>query len=241
MWSVRKEIKWNRYWDRTALWEYCYNELPSWRRILMEKCRCKCWVERYVQRQHLLSWASTGCGCEKDRKTWERAKTHSRKHWMEWTIPYKKFMSAKARCTNTANDSYYRYGGRWIKMMWQNFSEFWNDMWASYYEHVKQYWEKNTTLDRIDYNWNYCKENCRRATWQEQYENKSDNHNVVYKWKRYSTIAALARETWTKKGLVSDRLRAGRTVEDAVDMPLLKNHESYVKKKERMRTKGNSI
>ena len=222
MWSIRKEIKWNHYWDRTALWEYCYKTLPSWRRILMEKCRCKCWVERYVQRQHLLSWTSTGCGCEKARKAWELAKIQNRKHGMEWTIPYRKFMSAKARCTNPSNDSYYRYGGRWIKMIWKDFTEFWNDMWPSYYEHVREYWEKNTTLERIDYNWNYCKENCRWATWQEQYENMSNNHNVVYKWKLYPTIAKLCRETWAKLQLVRDRIRAGRTVEDAVDTPLWK-------------------
>lgn len=222
MWSIRKEIKWNHYWYRTALGEYYYKTMPSWKRVLMEKCRCKCWIEKYVQRQHLLSWASTGCGCERDRKTWERAKIQNRIHGMEWTIPYKKFLSAKARCTNPSNDSYYRYGGRWIKMIWKDFAEFWKDMWPSYYKHVEEHWEENTTLERIDVNWNYCKENCRRATWQEQYENKSDNHNVVYKWKLYPTIAKLCRETWTKLQLVRDRIKAGRTVEDAVDAPLWK-------------------
>ena len=240
MWSVRTEIKWNRYGDWTALGEFYYKTMPAWKKLLMEKCRCKCWVERFVQRQHLRSWASTWCGCEKDKKTSERAKVQNKKHGMEWTIPYKKFMSAKARCRNEKNQSYYRYGGRWIKMLRKDFEDFWNDMSASYEEHVREHWVWNTTLERIDVNWNYCKENCRWATWQEQYENMSDNHNVIYRWKFYPTIAKLCRDVWVKIQLVRDRIRAWWSIEDAVEMPLLQNYESYVKKKG-LRTKRNSV
>ena len=46
-------------------------------------------------------------------------------------------------------------------------------MWVSYKNHVDEYWEKDTTLDRIDVNWNYCKENCRSATRMEQMHNRN--------------------------------------------------------------------
>ena len=52
-------------------------------------------------------------------------------------------------------------------------------MYDSYLEHMAEYWEKNTTLDRIDNNWNYCKENCRWATYKEQSNNK--RNNTIYK------------------------------------------------------------
>ena len=193
---LKKQLE-SRYWLRTVLWEEKHNITPSWRKILMVLCRCVCWAERFVQKQHLLSWASTNCGCDKAKKAAERAKITSRKHGMEWTNPYRKFMAAKARCENPKNHSYYRYWWRWIKVIWKDFTEFWEDMSESYNDHVKKYWIKNTTLERIDYNWNYCKENCRWATWEEQYENMSNNHWVFYKWIYYPTIASLCKETGT--------------------------------------------
>ena len=45
-------------------------------------------------------------------------------------------------------------------------------MYDSYIKHVKEYWEKDTTIDRINWNLWYYKENCRWATVKEQAMNK---------------------------------------------------------------------
>jgi hypothetical protein len=45
-------------------------------------------------------------------------------------------------------------------------------MYESYLNHVEQYWEKETTIDRIDVNYHYCKENCKRSTRKEQRQNQ---------------------------------------------------------------------
>jgi hypothetical protein len=46
-------------------------------------------------------------------------------------------------------------------------------MFESYVEHYKKNWWHNTQIDRINNDWDYCKENCRRVTAKENINNKS--------------------------------------------------------------------
>lgn len=65
-------------------------------------------------------------------------------------------------------------------------------MWESYEAHVKEYWEKDTTIDRIDVNWDYCKDNCRWATYKEQFENR----NIMF-WKiKYTNLVDYLKSHW---------------------------------------------
>ena len=59
--------------------------------------------------------------------------------------------------------------------MWLNFDDFYRDMYKSYLKHIEEFWEKQTTIDRIDNNWDYSKENCKRSTMKEQNNNKRNN------------------------------------------------------------------
>lgn len=229
----QKKVLEKKYWTRNVLWDEKYNVTPSWRKIPMVLCKCDCWVEKYVQRSHLLSWASKNCWCLKPERAAEIWRTTWVIHRMDWTHPYRKYSSAKARCENPSNDSYYRYWWRWIKMEWETFEDFWRDMKDSYYEHVEKYWKDNTTLDRIDVNWNYCSGNCRWATREVQRNNMSTNHDVTYKWKHYPSISMLCKELGVKRRLIVDRLRYWWSVEDAVDLPLCKNNHE--------REKGNKV
>jgi hypothetical protein len=92
---------------------------------------------------------------------------------MSHTRFYKIFHWMVNRCTLPTATNYFRYGWRWIKCEWEgNFDKFRDDMYIEYLEHATKFTEKNTSLDRIDNDWNYCKSNCRWTTQSEQNFNR---------------------------------------------------------------------
>lgn len=83
------------------------------------------------------------------------------------------------RTTKPNCKAYKNYGGRGIICEWKYFIDFYDDMYESYLEHARKYGNHNTTIERIDVNGNYCKENCIWTTWDKQGSNKRNVKVII--------------------------------------------------------------
>ena len=162
-------------------------------------CMCDCWTIKKVNIYHLKDWSSKSCWCLRKETTVKRNTTH----WMNKTRFYITRCNMQKRC-NDLEDKLYWW--RWIKVLRKKFIEFKKDMYGLYNKHLEKYWKKNTSIDRINVNWNYCKENCRRATIQEQSENKRNKIMIQYKWIIKSQTER-SKELWIPMSTIHRRLK----------------------------------
>ena len=86
---------------------------------------------------------------------------------------YKTWNSIKYRCYNENSQHYKYYGARGIRM-----SDEWLDL-ETFSKDMGEKPSKLHTVERDDVDGNYCKENCRWATWHEQQANKRNNNKIV--------------------------------------------------------------
>jgi hypothetical protein len=129
--------------------------------------RCVCGKEKNVKISELVRGSHKSCGCKRSYFLSSRFSGLSIKHRKLFHV----WGGICARCNNKNHIAYENYGGRGINVCneWKTFDGFFKDMGVSY--------KSGLTIDRIDNDGNYCKENCRWITRKEQALNK---RNTAY-------------------------------------------------------------
>ena len=142
-------------------------------------CKCDCGKTCSVLAYNLKNGHSKSCGCLNSEKVTARNKANAT-HGDTKTRLYGSWTCMWNRCTNPKCASYCRYGGRGIKVCdeWKDYFKF--REWAL---SIGYDYNANLTIDRIDPDGNYCPENCRFLTTQQQSATNRHAVRVTYNGK----------------------------------------------------------
>jgi hypothetical protein len=137
------------------------------------------------------------------------------------------------RCENPLNKQFSDYGGRGIRVCkkWKTFEGFFDDM---------GHRSNGMTLDRIDNNGNYGKENCKWSTVREQNRNSRHTNSIEFR-DEIRCLTGWAEHLGIKLASLSNRIHTcGWTIEEALTTPVrpcltpnnrLNNSRSFVMEK----------
>lgn len=168
-------------------------------------CKCECGKKIKVQSSVLNKGRIKSCGCKNT--------VGKIKHGMHGTKVYQTWLGMRKRCNNPNSEDYQWYGGKGITVdpAWDDFLVFLEDM-----GHPPT---DAHTLDRIETDGNYCKDNCRWVTWSDQFNNRSTTVILEYNGKSQS-ITQWARELGVNRFSLRNRINSyGWSVEKALTTP----------------------
>lgn len=121
--------------------------------------RCDCGQVKTAHRTTIVRGLKS-CGCQRKVKKYDAPSTpHYRRLYHVWR-------QVMQRCKNPNNPDHKNYGARGIEVSsdWTDFGRFLTDMLPTY--------RPGLTLERVDVDGNYCKENCTWITNEAQASNR---------------------------------------------------------------------
>ncbi len=125
------------------------------------------------------------------------------RHGMSSSVLYGRWSAMIQRCTNPKNAGYKSYGGRGISFdpRWKSFKNFMEDMSEGFKEEL--------SLDRIDNDKGYSKENCRWVTMRQQNQNTSRNTFIDCEGEKLCVLAC-ARKLGLHQATMYTRVYTGK-------------------------------
>lgn len=155
-------------------------------------CKCECGSLKEIDGYCLTHGLSGSCGCSKQTHGQSRSRL------------YHIWQGMKGRCLNSENRDYPKYGGRGIKVFeeWRKSFETFRD-WA-----IANGYRSDLSIDRIDVNGDYCPQNCRWATANEQCNNRRKTIFLLYGGRKQS-LSEWSHETGIKYVTLRKRFEKG--------------------------------
>ncbi|MBR9703320.1 hypothetical protein GOV10_04745 [Candidatus Woesearchaeota archaeon] len=158
---------------------------------------CSCGNTSVMYIGNVRKGNTKSCGCLKIKLATKHDLCDSRAH--------DTWRGMKDRCFNKRSVSFENYGGRGITVCdrWVDFKNFYEDMGDR---------PDGMSIDRINNNKGYSKENCQWATQKQQTRNSRTNINLTFDGKT-QCIAAWAEELGMNSGMLYKRIKNGWSIE----------------------------
>lgn len=194
-----------------------YGRLTVLKRVDLDRkeptvlCRCDCGNEIKVSANSLRTGNTKSCGCIAHEILMYR----NIRHGLHGTKLYGVWKAIRQRCNNPNCDDYKWYGMKGVKVCeeWEDFKNFYD--WA-----MNNGYKEGLTIDRISFDGDYCPENCRWITIQEQQENKRNCKIIEYNGES-NTISYFAKKYNIKRSTLYDRIFIKKySVEYAIEKDL---------------------
>ena len=131
-------------------------------------CRCDCGAEIEARPDLVISGHTKSCGCLSAENKSKTCISRNTTHNMAWKHKlYGRWCGMHRRCKDEKCKSFSDYGGRGIRVCdeWSDYKTFYD--WA-----IVNGFDECLEIDRINNDGNYCPENCRFITKQENCKNK---------------------------------------------------------------------
>ena len=130
------------------------------------RCACECGKETVTRPRDLIVGKVKSCGCQKAIDIGNRRRVHGENK----TRLHQIWVAMRMRCHDKTKKN---YGGRGISVCpeWENYVAFRD--WA-----MSHGYADDLTIERIDVNGNYCPNNCKWITMEEQAKNRRNNLKI---------------------------------------------------------------
>jgi hypothetical protein len=192
-------------WKVTSLHGVSKNKMSTW------LCICDCGTERVVRGANLKNGTSKSCGCLHAEITAAR----ERKHGEAWKTPeYAIWQAMIQRCTNPNAATWNYYGGRGICVC-----DRWRNSFENFIADMGRRPSSAHTLDRVENNKGYDKDNCAWRTRKDQMNNTRKNRFIDINGDK-RTVSQWAEHMNVDTRLIDGRLRRGWSGCDAVMTPI---------------------
>lgn len=180
-------------------------------------CKCECGNEKTVTARSLVGGHVQSCGCLAREVLMDRCLAHGHSRRGAHTSTFSSWASMRGRCRNPTDDAWKWYGGRGITICerWDKFENFLADMGEK---------PKGKTIDRVNNDLGYSKENCEWRTHKEQCNNRRSNVILEFDG-RSQNITQWAAELNIGMRTLWARIKNNWSVERALTAPLRERNE----------------